>query len=189
MNSDKDIEKESDLADISPAPSSSTKYDLTMPSRPHKSKLNKTTYILVIILILIIGGGFFTLKNTGLIKKIGIGGATPTSTPASTSQPTPTPQALNRTEWSFEVLNGSGVTGAAKKIADSIKTLGYQVVKSGNADNQDFAQTQIFIKSDLQSKSDMVIADLKDVIKIASYAGELKDSTASARIIIGKDGI
>ena len=43
------------------------------------------------------------------------------------------------------------------------------------------------IKDDLKEKIDLVIADLKDVVKIASIGGELKDSTASARIILGKD--
>ncbi len=196
MNSNKDIVKESDLSNMSKSeqPVSKSKefslnseYDLTIP---RKRKSNKKTIVLLIILLLVILGGFFAIKNIGVIKEIEVGFApTPTPVPTPTPTPSPTPQALNKSEWSFEILNGSGVTGEAKKIADSIKALGYQVVKSGNADKQSYTKTQIFVKSDLKDKLDLVVADLKDVIKVASYAGELKDSTASARIIIGKDSI
>lgn len=103
-----------------------------------------------------------------------------------TPTPLPTPQ-LIRSDWSFEVLNGSGVTGLAKKIADQLKEMGYQVIKIGNADKNDYPKTLISVREDLVDKIDLVIADLKDVIKIASVAGNLEEGTVSARIILGKD--
>ncbi|MBI2017804.1 LytR C-terminal domain-containing protein [Candidatus Daviesbacteria bacterium] len=110
------------------------------------------------------------------------------ASPAPIFSPTPTPvPQLIRSDWSFEVLNGSGISGQAKKIADQIKELGYQVIKTGNADKQTYTESQILVSNDLKEKVDLVIADLKDIIKIATVAGELKDSTASARIILGKD--
>lgn len=110
----------------------------------------------------------------------------PTSTPVSS--PSATPKiTLVRSDWSLEVLNGSGVSGAAKKVADKLIALGYQVVKTGNADRDDYTNTQILVKKELLERIDLVIADLKDTAKIASVAGELNDSTASARIIIGKE--
>ena len=77
----------------------------------------------------------------------------------------------------------------AKKIAAKIQDLGYQVVKTGNSDKSDYSQTQVFVKKDVLDKVDLVIADLRDVIKIASVAGQLQEGTASVRIIIGKDSI
>lgn len=147
-----------------------------------RKKSNRTLYIVILgVIVLTVVGAF--IFNKKLIK-----GETVESSPSPSPTPTQTPKpALNRADWSFEVLNGTGVTGAAKKIADKLKELGYQVIKTGNADKSDYEKTEILVKDDLKEKIDLVIADLKDVIKIASVAGELKDSTASARIILGKD--
>lgn len=94
---------------------------------------------------------------------------------------------LNRSEWPLEVLNGTSVRGAAKKLADQLLELGYLVIKTGNADKSDYTQTQLFISKDYKEKEDLLLEDLKKEINISSVSGELKDSTASARIIIGED--
>lgn len=141
-------------------------------------------------MILLLAGGYFA-KVRNVIQPTPVITPAPIPTPAPTSQPV-----LNRSDWSLEILNGSGVTGAAKKLADKIQPLGYPVVKTGNADKDNYSRTQILVKKSLQDKVELIIADLKDIIKIASVAGDLpaggqglKDSTASARIIIGKDNI
>lgn len=149
-----------------------------------KKKSGKLIYFLIVIIILLASGGYYIYSqyftSGGEVKT----SESPTPTPAPTETPAP---ALDKSEWSLEVLNGSGVSGAAKKIANQLTELGYTVVKTGNADKDTYTESQILVKDDLKDKIDLVIADLKDVIKIASVAGELKDSTASARIIIGKD--
>lgn len=107
----------------------------------------------------------------------------------ATSEPSQAPKiALNRQDWSIEVLNGSGVAGVAKKTADQLIELGYQVIEVGNADKQTYKSNQLFVSQKMEDKADLLIADLKDTISIATVAGELKDSTASARIIIGAGG-
>lgn len=153
-----------------------------------KKSSNKITFILIGLLLLIVLGGAFSFRSK--IKNL-VGNLQPTPTPAPvvSVQPTPTPNPLVKSEWSFEVLNGSGEKGLAKKIAVKIQDLGYQVVKSGNADKSNYSQTQVFVKKDRLDKIDLVIADLKDAIKIASVAGQLQEGTVSARIIIGKDSI
>ena len=153
---------------------------------PPRKKGKKKLIFVVLILTAVLGLGFFLRHQ---IKSLTMGqpktGSTPTPTQIPT--PTPTPNPLIRSDWSFEVLNGSGVSGLAKKVADKINGLGYQVIKVGNADKDNYPKTQILLKSDLKEKLDLVIADLKDAVKIASVGGELKDSTASARVILGKD--
>lgn len=161
--------------------------NFTLGSDEPKKSGKKFIFIILIIVVLA-GIGFFLYKSRSSIKGL-VSGPTPTPTPIATPAPTEAPKVLERSEWSFEVLNGSGSTGLAKKIADRIKDLGYQVVKTGNADKSNYPITQILVKKDLAEKLDLVIADLTDTIKIASYAGELNDSTASARIILGKDSI
>ena len=182
MDSDSDLTQNS--ASLDKTENLTTRYDLNIPS---KSRSGKKPIIIVVILILLLIAGFLLFKNKSSIKKMTTGAPTPGPTPVEILIPTPTPQALIRSDWSFEILNGSGVTGQAKKIADQIKNLGYRVIKSGNADKQTYAQTQIEVNSRFKDKVELVIADIKDIVKVASYAGELKDSTASARIIIGKD--
>lgn len=145
-----------------------------------KSKKALFSLILVVIVLTVVGAFIFNKKSSKQTE--------PTPSPTSIPTPTQTPKpAFDKADWSLEVLNGSGVTGAAKKIADKLKEMGYQIVKTGNADKDSYEKTQILVKSDLKEKLDLLIADLKDVIKIASVGGELKDSTASARIILGKD--
>lgn len=142
-------------------------------------------FILALILLGILGVVFRDKVNAflnGVQQTV-----QPTPTPSATLEPTPTPNPLIRSDWSLEVLNGSGVSGQAKKLADKLRELGYAVVKTGNADKDTYEISEILVKSDLQDKLDTVIVDLKDTIKIASIGGELKDSTASAQIIIGKD--
>ncbi len=154
-----------------------------------EKKSGKKLLIFVIVLILLLAGGYLANKKFRVVSKVkSIVQPAPVTTPTPVPSPSPVSQpVLNRSDWSLEVLNGSGVTGAAKKIADKIQALGYPVVKTGNADKDNYAVTQILVKKELQSQVELVIADLKDIIKIASVGGELKEGTAAARIIIGKD--
>lgn len=164
--------------------------DSELKYQPQDSKgSGKGILIIIAMLAILAVGGFFLNQRFNLLPGSG-GEAQPevSTTPELSPSPTPEP-ALIRSEWSFEVLNGSGITGQAKKIADQIKALGYPVVKTGNADKSNYAETQILAKKELLEKIDLVIADLRDVIKIASVAGELTEGTASARIIIGKDSL
>lgn len=156
-------------------------YNLNPQSKMLSGKL--VTLILFILTIAVIGSAIYFVAGVGSPKKQE---QTVISPPTSTITPTPTPNTLNRSEWSFEVLNGSGVTGAAKKLADSLKALGYQVVRVANAD-KDYTKNEFFVQEDLMVSIDAIVADIKDIIKIASISGKLKDSTASARIIIGKE--
>jgi len=156
-------------------------YNLTPQSKKLSGKL--LTLILFILAVVVIGGGIYFLTGVGSPKKE----QQPSTVPTSTPQASPTPEVLNRSEWSFEVLNGSGVTGEAKRIADALRQLGYQVIKVGNADRSDYTSNQFFVREDLQDEVDQIVVDIKDIIKIASISGELKDATASARIIIGKE--
>lgn len=156
-------------------------YSLNSQSRKFSGKL--VTLVLFILAIAAIAGGIYFVAGTGGPKKQD---QKATAVPTATLEPTPKPKTLNQSEWSFEVLNGSGVSGEAKRIADALKDLGYQVVKVGNADRDDYSAHEFFVQKDLQEDVNLVVSDIKDIIKIASISGELKDSSASARIIIGK---
>lgn len=139
---------------------------------------------LAVIVLLTIGFFAFSAREAQKEEKQQEQAAVEKPAPSPTQAPKKT---LERSEWSIEVLNGSGVPGTAKRIADQLTALGYQVVKTGNAGSSDYASTEVIVKNELLDKVDLLITDLKDVIKIASQSGDLKDSTASARIILGKE--
>lgn len=92
---------------------------------------------------------------------------------------------FDKTKFTLEILNGSGVAGAAKKIADKLSALGYEIIKVGNADVVE--KTQVYLSSEMESFKSEFLKDLEADLKEATISGELKDSTASARIIIGKE--
>lgn len=151
--------------------------------RSKNGKLGKILLLIIVVLILLVAGWYF-MRNRNVAQPAPVATPVPTETPLPINEPV-----FNRSDWSLEILNGSGVAGAAKKLADKIQAQGYPIVKTGNAEKDNYSQTQILVKISLQDQVELIIADLKDTIKIASVAGELKEGTASARIIIGKDSI
>jgi hypothetical protein len=99
----------------------------------------------------------------------------------STMTPTPTQKPVPVT---LEVLNGSGVSGAASKGATKLTDKGYTVVSTGNAKKQ--ATTQFFVSKTLpQSAIDSLLSDVSTLFGVSSSSGDLTDSTATARLILG----
>lgn len=103
----------------------------------------------------------------------------------ATVSPTPTPTpAFQRSKISFEVINSSGVSGAATKGATALTQVGYTVVSVGNGKKQ--ATSSVFLAKSLTSAEvSEILADVKSLFSVSSSSGELTDSTASARIILG----
>lgn len=170
--------------DSAPKQSYMDQYAQTPPKGGSGTKI--LTAIAVVVVLACAGGIYFLLNSQQNSSQM----ATSTKEePAVTETPipTPTPEPLNRAELSFEVLNGSGVKGEAKRVADLLIELGYKVTKTGNADKDDYAQSELIIGSSLEDKANLIVADLKDIIRIASVSATLKESTPSGRIIIGKE--
>jgi hypothetical protein len=95
---------------------------------------------------------------------------------------------LVKDEWTFEVLNGSGTTGAAKKAASELENSGYMIIEIGNADTGDYEKNKLYVTSDMLDKADLLIEDLKNDFNISSVSGVFVSSTtASARLIIGQE--
>jgi hypothetical protein len=90
---------------------------------------------------------------------------------------------FERGNITFEVLNGSGVPGAAKKAADSLQGLGYEVTGTGNTGQ--VAGNKLYLKTSVEGYLDNIITDLSG-FEISTVSGELTEGTASARLVIGK---
>lgn len=132
---------------------------------------------------------------------------TPTSniTPTTKVSPTPTPSpkasltptkgtpvptiagGLDRSTLKIAVQNGSGVAGAATKASDILKNLGYDVVSSGNADNFDYTNTTIQVKSTKKAYLEILKKDLSDAYTIGSATSDYTGTDADAIVIVGKE--
>jgi len=151
---------------------------------------NKTIIIVVVVILLLAGitvGGI--LVSRGAFKNKGKTGETPSSSPAAAPSfmPSPSPAAqIDRKELKIEILNGSGESGVAKKAADILELLGYTDIKTGNADNYDYRETEI--QTDKEVYFDLLAEDLSSDYSIASKSSSLpKDSDFDAIIVIGKE--
>lgn len=103
-----------------------------------------------------------------------------------TSTPTPTETStIDKSKITFEVLNGSGISGLATKKGDELKALGYDVVKTGNAPKT-ATTNELYVVAD-QVIDPEVLKDVETVFSVASSSGEFTSTTAMYRIILGKE--
>ena len=63
--------------------------------------------------------------------------------PTATATPSGPPLVTPPENIRVQVLNGSGVTGAAKKLADQLRAAGFVVVRVGDADRSDYSTTTV----------------------------------------------
>lgn len=94
---------------------------------------------------------------------------------------------FNRGEWSLEILNGSGVKGSATTTSSKLENLGYKIIKTGNADKSNYLKSKLYVSSAFSNQFQELLNDLKEQLSISTISGELTGSTASARIIVGKE--
>lgn len=112
---------------------------------------------------------------------------TNTPTPRPTSNPIDKATGLDRSKLTVQVSNGSGGVGVAAKAADLLKSLGYNVTSTGNADNYDYQNTVIDVKSPSSKYLDLLKKDLGASYSIGSTSASLSsDAPSDARIIVGK---
>ena len=69
-----------------------------------------------------------------------------------TNKPSPTPEVLILDQYNIKILNGSGITGAAAKLKDSLTSEGFTVTTTGNATGGDYTDTAVFAKKDVSPK-------------------------------------
>ncbi|MHB1455819.1 MAG: LCP family protein [Armatimonadota bacterium] len=83
-----------------------------------------------------------------------------------------------------EILNGSGISGAAQKAADAFRLYGYEVISVGNADSFKYESSQV-----INHKPEIKGLDKISVLVNSSIVKDLPDPTAPAdvTVIIGKD--
>jgi hypothetical protein len=157
--------------------------DPLIPEEDKSTKRNKKIFIVgtvVALLIIAASIGFYFFQNKTQTTSEQVVQITEQSKTDTTQKPV-----LNKEDWQFEVLNGSGVAGAAGVAAEKLESLGYTVVLVGNADNQNYEKNELIVKEELKDKSDLLVEDIGSEFNITSATEDLNNSTASARLILG----
>lgn len=188
------------------APMLERSYDL--PESQRRPKRFIPIVIILVILAIVIFGGKILLspKKTEKIKVPSTPTPTefefPTDAPVPSVSPipqelSPTPKptispidkatGLDRSTLLVEVQNGSGQFGAASKASEVLKTFGYHIVATGNADNFNYENASIKVKSDKSNFLALLKKDLGFSYTVGSSSADLdSSSTADALVIIGK---
>jgi hypothetical protein len=163
------------------------------PSYSEKTGGKKPMVAFIVVLLIIAGviaGLFFLGRNQGSDQD-GISAA-PTdrvSVPTIEVDPTPTVEPtpdLDRVDLSIEVLNGSGATGAAGDMADTLRELGYKISSTGNADRSDYKGITINISEKNKEFITLLEADLKEAAGASVTSSVSASLTSGARVIVGK---
>ena len=148
---------------------------------------------LLIIFIIIAALVFAFLRGIGPFSKISplANKEEVSPTPVSFFSPSPSeasPAAsnLNKAEPKIRVLNGSGTHGMASSFKDFLEKLGYKVASIGNADNYDYANTQLRFKEDFKKFKDILVSDLSNKYSVKVGSSDLSSTdSADIEIIVG----
>lgn len=128
-----------------------------------------------------------TAKPTALPTSKPTSKPTLTTTPKPSISPVSQSSTLDRSKLTVEVQNGSGVVGAAKKAADTLEALGYVINSIGNADNYDYTNVTMRVKSSKSNYLSLLQKDLASSYTIGTASADLTaTSSADALVIVGK---
>lgn len=139
---------------------------------------------------LIVGGlvtGTFQLLKRGQLQ-VPDGTIEPSPTPivdesVPTATPVPSPT-INPATVNVRVLNGSGVRGAARKVAAILDQ--FTIVEVGNAERFNYQGSELHYKASVQEKVELVRKELTKEFLLATEAANLaEEDKADIEIIIG----
>lgn len=91
------------------------------------------------------------------------------ASPSPTTSASPSAaMTFDRAKLKVKVQNGSGITGLAAKAKTYLLSLGYKDITTGNAASSDFEDTEVAVKTELQSSSSTIVNDLKDKYTVSA---------------------
>lgn len=93
---------------------------------------------------------------------------------------------LDRASLSIEIQNGSGVSGVAAKMSALLKGLGYVVSGTGNAENFDYTNVTIKVKSTESKYVSLLKKDIAASYTVSVADASLASGSADALVIVGK---
>lgn len=147
--------------------------------------------IALVVAVCIIGAALLAMKRgtlgQGVIPILPRPTPTVAPTPTTAVTPTPTLPPIVKKDVKIKVLNGSGVTGAAKTLKTSLEEKGYSVPTATNADSSSYETTQIRVKVGKEYLIQLLTTELKGTYTVGDSKADLpKTSDVDAEITIGK---
>lgn len=143
------------------APENTPKRDVSFPGERKKKKpRNKLLLIVPIVLVIIGAAGWYIFSEPTIEEEI-----TPTPTPYSENEtPTPTQEPIARNEVKIQILNGTGISGAAGDLEEELNNLGYSEIEVGNASSKNYETTEVtFNEKFPQSVRDEIVSKLEEL--------------------------
>jgi len=137
----------------------------------------------VLLLGALLGGIYFYQKNINMVSQ-------PTPTPEAIGTPTITPSAspsakLVLTKYPINIQNGSGIPGVAGDAKSLLTKAGFSVSGTGNADNYDYTDTVIKVKSDVPAEFiSKLITTLSGIYKVSTKTESLPDTSKDEVVVI-----
>lgn len=111
-----------------------------------------------------------------------------TATPTTATKTTPSPTPSTTAKLRIEVLNGSGTQGEASKMASFLKSKGYSITATGNADAFDYTKTVIQLKKSKNQYAAQLKKDLLTAYPVDPTIQTLAESSiADAIVIVGAE--
>jgi len=124
----------------------------TVRKNVSSSRLFIAALVTGIILGLLVFGGLIAYETYGgNISSFGNFAGSfvkPSPSPTKVSPPTPTQIVLNPADYQIQILNGSGVSGAAGDVETILNDDGFTDTTAGNASEFGFTDTEVAMKSD-----------------------------------------
>ncbi|MBI2049422.1 LytR C-terminal domain-containing protein [Candidatus Roizmanbacteria bacterium] len=147
---------------------------------------NKKNLLLPIIFIVLLGVailvGLFIFRQSFTSKEEKV--SVVTLSPSPVKEPTPEPVDLSK--YTINVLNGSETDGAASNLKSDLEGVGFDVPSIGNADASNYTETIIQAKEDVDKE---YLAKLRDVLEESFELGDTEeldeDAETDVVIIIG----
>jgi flagellar biosynthesis GTPase FlhF len=140
----------------------------------------KVTLFTFILGLILFAGGYYLFSNKeNLLSTINKPEPSPTETQAVV---TPTEEPVDLSEFSIRVLNGTETSGLAADLREELESAGFRVVSVGNADADDFEQTEI---ASVAKVNKAFLEKLKEELGKKYSVGDVVSlSTAAADVVI-----
>ena len=161
------------------------------PIYQESSEKNAKWLWLLIVLIIISALVFAYVRGVGPFAGLKSGEEASPS-PLALFSPSPRPEAtseaaLDKSEPTIRVLNGSGTAGIASAVKNLLEGKGWKVASVGNADAFDYEQTVLKFKSAFKKFEKTITADLADDYSTITSSDELEATdSADIEVIVGQ---
>lgn len=153
-------------------------------------KDKKNMWMIIFFILFLCGfsvGGFFLFQKYQRQQEAAKQAAV-TPTPAPTN--TPTPEEVDLSQYTIDVLNGSGIAGEARKVGDALESAGFTTGTIGNASSSNAKETVITAKEGVDKE---FLKKLQETLESQDHkatisAETLSDSSdADVRVVVGRD--